>query len=902
MRDSKNSHKNEGGPELPLEGEGTQPATSSRAAPRTLSKDETGRFHDELRLRNPVFLWTMFIFNPVYVGWTVFDYLLVPDRWLFFLQLRLGAALVTTGIAIWVSRPRNKRQTWEAVWVLAVIYCACIAAMLPYAVGANLSRYVMGYIFVIITAGLIPFWRPRWPASAILVSVGFTAIHFLSHWDRQRIPIGDVVSGFFVVVTASTLSIAAAVFKYNLMRRDYGARLEIADVANRETEARKNLFAASGELQRALDKLEEVDRLKSKFFANISHELRTPLTLILAPVDQLDAVVRSAEGRQQLRVIRRNAERLLGLINDLLDLSRLDSGGLRLNISPMDIRSVASAVIENAAPAAENKGVDFTMRAEPMSQQIWADAHRLEIVLTNLVSNALKFTPDGGRIELSIWDDERGVNVAVEDNGPGIPAEDLPRVFDRFFQVAPGDRRREGGVGIGLALARELVELHGGSVSAESTPGVSTTFRVFIPFGAEHIRPEAVERRQQFEVSPALTRRADDQREMLRVEEPGLPPSPTAEASPDLAEASLGRRWRILLVDDHADVRDFIANLLRPEFELTVAADGLDAWNRISSDPPDLVVSDVMMPEMDGTELCRAIKGSDRLRNIPVILLTAKVGSEATLEAYAYGADDFVAKPFHSQVLMARIKAQLKLRALAIQLAQREKMAVVGTLAAGILHEVRNPINAIRNASRLLSVGEVDQSVATQLLDVISEGAQRIEGIAAALDSHARPADAGGSAPSDVREGIDATFRLLAHRMAEVSLHRDYQTDRLADVPSGPINQVFMNLADNAVRIGAKNIWVRVVERGEFVRIEFADDGPGVPTQYGSRIYDPFFTGRKDGSGTGLGLYLSRQIVESHRGLIWHEVRLGGGAVFVVEVPALAKDAPEPPLDETRST
>jgi signal transduction histidine kinase len=710
------------------------------------------------------------------------------------------------------------------------------------------------------------------------------------------------VSGFFVVVTASTLSIAAAVFKYNLMRRDYGARLEIADVANRETEARKNLFAASGELQRALDKLEEVDRLKSKFFANISHELRTPLTLILAPVDQLDAVVRSAEGRQQLRVIRRNAERLLGLINDLLDLSRLDSGGLRLNISPMDIRSVASAVIENAAPAAENKGIDFTMRAEPMSQQIWADAHRLEIVLTNLVSNAIKFTPEGGRIELSVWEDERGVNVAVEDNGPGIPAEDLPRVFDRFFQVAPGDRRREGGVGIGLALARELVELHGGSVSAESTPGVSTTFRIFIPFGTEHIRPEAVERRQQFEVSPVLARRADDQREVLRVEEPGLPSSPTEEASPDLAAASLGRRWRILLVDDHADVRDFIANLLRPEFELTVAADGLDAWNRISSDPPDLVVSDVMMPEMDGTELCRAIKGSDRLRNIPVILLTARVGSEATLEAYAYGADDFVAKPFHSQVLMARIKAQLKLRALAIQLAQREKMAVVGTLAAGILHEVRNPINAIRNASRLLSEGEVDQTVATQLLDVISEGAQRIEGIAAALDSHARPADAGGSAPSDVREGIDATFRLLAHRMAEVNLHRDYQTDRLADVPSGPINQVFMNLADNAVRIGAKNIWVRVAERDEFVRVEFADDGPGVPTQYGSRIYDPFFTGRKDGSGTGLGLYLSRQIVESHRGSIWHELRPGGGAVFVIEVPALAKGAPESPVDETLST
>ena len=237
---------------------------------------------------------------------------------------------------------------------------------------------------------------------------------------------------------------------------------------------------------------------------------------------------------------------------------------------------------------------------------------------------------------------------------------------------------------------------------------------------------------------------------------------------------------------------------------------------------------------------------------------------------------------------MARIRAQLKLRALAIHLAQQEKMAVVGTLAAGVLHEVRNPVNAIRNASRLLLAGEVEQGVATQLLTVISDGAERIEGIAAALDSHARPADAGGSSPSDVREGIDATFRLLAHRMAGIGLHRDFQTERLADVPSGPLNQVFLNIADNAVRIGAKNIWVRVVERGDSVRVEFADDGPGVPAEYGTRIYDPFFTARKDGSGTGLGLHISRQIAETHGGSLWHEPRPGGGAVFILEIPALA--------------
>ena len=528
-------------------------ATQGKTTQRHFSKQDEISFHEDLRLRNPVFLWTVLVFNPVYVGWTVFDYLLVRDQWLFFLQLRLAVAVLTSAIAVWVSRPKFRRYSWEAVWLLAVVYCGGIAPMLPYAGGANLSRYVMGFIFVIITAGLIPFWPPRWPASAILVSVILTAVNFLGTWDEQKNPVGDVVSALFVVITASTLSVVAALFKYNLMRRDYGARLQIADVAKRESDARKSLSETSHELQAALERLEELDQLKNRFFANISHELRTPLTLILAPVDQLDGAIRSDEGKAQLRVIRRNAERLLGLINDLLDLSKLDAGGLRLNVAEMDIRSVASAVVEDAGPAAANKGIDFRMRAEPTTQRVFGDAHRLEIVLTNLVANAIKFTPLGGRIDLLVWDGEDGVNVEVRNSGSGIAPEDLPRIFDRFFQVAQGDRRREGGVGIGLALAKELVELHGGCISAESIPGVTTTFRVSIPFGPEHIRPEVIERRQQFEQSPGPGRRAEDQWKRLSTEELVLPLAPGGKATAQPAETTPGHRPRILLVEDHDD-------------------------------------------------------------------------------------------------------------------------------------------------------------------------------------------------------------------------------------------------------------------------------------------------------------------------------------------------------------
>ena len=279
----------------------------------------------------------------------------------------------------------------------------------------------------------------------------------------------------------------------------------------------------------------------------------------------------------------------------------------------------------------------------------------------------------------------------------------------------------------------------------------------------DHIRPEVVERRQQFEHEAVQGRRS------RRLAAPG----DVGERGSGSGQRCRGDGWRgrrgslrscltergrarILLVEDHDEVREFIGTLLWPHYELLVAENGREAWDLVRAESPDRVVSDVMMPEMSGTDLARAIKSDPALRATPVILLTARVGSEATLEAYAHGADDFVAKPFHPRVLMARIRAQLRLRALGLQLAQQEKLAAVGTLAAGILHEVRNPVNAILNAARVLSGGRSKPEMTRQLIQIIADGAQRIEGITTALDSHARPAEAGVTHSCDIREGLDA--------------------------------------------------------------------------------------------------------------------------------------------------
>lgn len=878
---------------LPADGAipGADPQPDTAFEPTVVSPSrvrfDLANFNKELRQTNlRVLIWTVAVFDVVYLTWAVFDYLLVPIHWREFLALRISAAVMNLVVVLVVNRQRFKRYSNEALWTVAFIFGSFIAPMLPQLSKDSFPAYIMGFSVVILGAGVLPVWQPRWSISNLTAIILSALVAFAV--SDSSISLRDLVGGAFFVATATGLSLAAAFFKYDLARRDFLTRSELYAVARREADARARLAHATDELQSALERLKELDRLKSKFFANVSHELRTPLTLILAPVEELTQATTNPNQLQYLRVVRKNAHRLLRLIDDLLDLSRLDAGGLRLNLAELDIRTIAATVHENSRPAAMAKGIDFTFEAEPSTKKIYADAHRLEIVLTNLVGNAIKFTPPGGRIELRVDDLSSGVRVRVKDTGSGIPPDALPHVFERFFQAAPTGQRRDGGVGIGLALAKELVELHGGVVTVASHVGAGSTFSFILPFGRDHIRPEVIERRQEFTPREDLRRRTEDTASTAKptgyTDQDRLP-AVVAERTP----VSESRRARIVLAEDHGDVREFIRGLLEPEFELITATDGDEAWELVCREMPDLLISDVMMPGRSGTELCRDIKAEPALKNIPVILLTARVGSEATLEGYAHGADDFVAKPFHPRVLLARVRAQLKLRALSLQLVEREKLAAVGTLAAGILHEVRNPVNAILNAARVLTGSKVDPSLTAKLLGVINDAAERIQGITSALEIHARPAEAGGLTPCDVRAGLDATLQLLEHRMERVTVHREYTTDVRAAAPPGPLNQVLMNLLDNALRMGAKNLWLRVALHDQRLVIRIGDDGPGVPPEVAQRIFDPFFTTREAGGGIGLGLYLSRRIVEAHHGAIWVEDRPGGGAEFVVELPSVQR-------------
>lgn len=797
------------------------------------------------------------------------DLITAPQHAGHFLVIRLLAAAVAALLLAISYLPGAGRHP-VLLGAGPPLVCAFSIELMVLELDAVASPYYAGLNLCILAVAVLYTWR--WQ-EALLVSSAIIGI-----WLAPAAPLAlagtlslePFFNNLYFLTLTMVIAVASAVLRYR--------------AAAREFEARQDLSATTAELSATLKRLQELDRLKNEFFANVSHELRTPLTLILTPVEDLLSRDITPQLRSALSVIRRNAHRLLRLIDDLLDLARLDVGGLRLHVAAVDLVDVTSRVVESARAAAEVRGMDLQLTSERPSVMVHGDPHRLEIVLTNLLGNALKFTPDAGRVAMRVLVSDADCRVEVEDTGPGIEPDDLGRIFDRFYQVEGSQRRRQGGAGIGLSLAKKLAELHGGDVSVASRVGVGSTFSLSLPRGREHFRDEVLERRR-VKVDQHPHRRADDRALVpLPLELPAV-----EEAAPpdtEVVRMDRGRRPRVLIAEDEPDLREYIRSALSALYELETASDGAEALMKVRNRPPDLVLTDVMMPGTSGTDLCRAIKQDPRLRSTPVIVLTALSSTDNVLEAYSAGADDFVTKPFHSRVLLARINAQLRLRSVGLQLADQARLATAGTLAGGVAHEVRNPLNAVLNAARTLPEVRGRPDTEAKLLSVIVEGAKRIDRIVGALEEHVRPAEGNAILQCDVQSGLRSSVELLEHKMSGISVHMACESTRPVVASARELNQVFLNLIDNSVRAGGKNIWLRTADDGQGVSISVSDDGPGVPKEVAVLIFEPFFTTRPVGEGTGLGLYLCRRIVSECGGTLQYQPREGGGAVFTIALPA----------------
>jgi signal transduction histidine kinase/ligand-binding sensor domain-containing protein/CheY-like chemotaxis protein len=449
--------------------------------------------------------------------------------------------------------------------------------------------------------------------------------------------------------------LAAAVLYARLHRlRRHTQELERL-VQTRTAALRRNewqLEAQNATLVAQAEALAELHQARSRLFANLSHEFRTPLTLILGPLRGLLEGRHGelpAAAREQHELMLRNGQRLLRLINQILDLARLEARALRLERRPQELVGFVRAQTLAFAPLAERQGIVLRFRGEPPVLPLAIDAEQLEKVLLNLISNALKFTEPGGEVEVSVGADAEAAVIAVRDTGVGIAPELLPRVFERFYQADDSATRRFEGTGIGLALAKELVELHGGTIHAASAPGEGSTFTVRLPLGETAAVPAAGTGTAPGAGPPPRTAPPDPAR--LAVALSIYDPRQAPPAEPD--EAYAEDRTTVLVVDDNPDVRAFLRSVLAGSFRVIEAADGRAALDLARTALPDLIVADVMMPEMDGLALGRALKDDAMTDAIPVVLLTARAAPEDQVAGFETGADAYLVKPFDPGVLEA---------------------------------------------------------------------------------------------------------------------------------------------------------------------------------------------------------------------------------------------------------
>jgi PAS domain S-box-containing protein len=464
------------------------------------------------------------------------------------------------------------------------------------------------------------------------------------------------------------------------------------------------------EIARQREELAKLDELKTQFFANISHEFRTPLTLMLGPLE--DAVADgdaplNARQHERITMAQRNGLRLQKLVNALLDFSRVEAGRIQAVYQPADLPEMTHDLASSFRSACERAGLTLTIDTPQLPEPVFVDYEMWEKIVLNLVSNAFKFTLEGG-INVALSEDDGRAVLRVSDSGIGIPESELPMIFDRFHRVEGTGGRTHEGTGIGLALVKELVELHQGAVSVESSLGRGTTFTVRLPFGSAHLPQNRLDgkrtqastaTRAEAFVSEALRWLPDGmvaEQEELDEEQAAPPP-----------EGLAGKRARVLLADDNADMRDYLCRLLATSYDVTCCADGDEALAAARRVPPDVILTDVMMPKLDGFGLLKKLRADPELRAVPVIVLSARAGDEAKIEGLGRGADDYLVKPFSGRELLARVAANIE-KAWLFKAAQDEIERRKAVEAA--LRESDERLNLALSASN--SIGTWDWDVA----------------------------------------------------------------------------------------------------------------------------------------------------------------------------------------------
>lgn len=662
--------------------------------------------------------------------------------------------------------------------------------------------------------------------------------------------------------------------------------------ADQVTNVIANARAYEAEKKRA-EALAEVDRAKTTFFSNVSHEFRTPLTLILGPVEDALAQPALALQGESLKAVHRSALRLLRLVNSLLDFARIEAGRLQLSFVPTDLSALTADLASSFRSLLERAGLQLIVDCPPLAELVYVDPSQWEKIVLNLISNAFKFTFQG-EIAVSLRSYGDHVALTVRDSGTGISSHELPHIFERFHRVAGAQGRSFEGTGIGLSLVQELVKLHGGWVRAASVEGQGSTFEVSLPSGSAHLPAERIVDRAATPVATSVAPYLLEASQWIGSgQEPWETPAAPMQdvpASPS-PEQSGRERARVLVADDNADMRDYLARLLSTRWRVDVAEDGQAALAQARNQPPDLVLSDVMMPRLDGFALLRELRAHPRTSHIPVVLLSARAGEEAVLEGLETGADDYLVKPFSSRELLARVHTHLELARLRREWSSELERAnsELEAFSYSVSHDLRAPLRAIDGFSTVLLSkysSQLDEQ-GRHYLERVRSGTQRMAHLIDDLLSLSRIT----RAPLR-RECVDVTdvAREILLELGEREPARRVEahvSDGLAAQADPRLLRVMLeNLLGNAWKFAAKQPVARIAvgqeERLEETLFFVRDNGAGFNMEHAKKLFTPFQRLHSEAQfeGTGIGLAIVHRVVTRHGGRIWAEASPGHGATF----------------------
>ena len=850
------------------------------------------------------------------------DYFVFPAHMKDFLALRLCSSLFALLLMMVLARSRWPVPVLRVLATGWYIIPASAISFMVLETGGFKSSYYAGLNLVILAATSV-IQATMWEsliAVTVILSLYLAAGIFSNTTIITVAEFGTMFNNAYFLLVTSAIVVTGNYFFNQLRFREFTLRHEL-DLNRKSLEATNR-------------KLIEMDQLKSRFFANVSHELRTPLTLMLGPLEVLQkksSATLDTVTQEIVQTMHANGMRLLKLINDLLELIRLEAGKLEAKSELLPVAEFVNGLTSAVRQMAKEKNITLETQTAAELGTLLGDRDKLEKVVLNLLFNALKFTPTGGRVWFRAEKSGEKFLITVGDNGVGIEEKSLPFVFDRFWQADGSSKRKFQGVGIGLALVKELTEMMGGTVAVQSQPGKGATFTVTLPY-----KPAAAS--APVAAVPAATENPSDEWLANLYRRAEL--FPTSAVNPNTLHSGntavfkrRSQRPLILIADDEPDMRRFLVSQLADDYELIEAEDGAQAAEKAQNVLPDLILLDLMMPHKDGLQVCKELRDYAPTAGIPIILLTARADEEIKFDALEKGANDFLSKPFSSIELSARIKnlidshhARRKLtkqnealneaieqiKETEMQLVQSEKLSSLGRMSAGIIHEINNPLNfamtglfALRNHGRKLPEG--DRAMQDAILTDIEDGLKRVRNIVSDLRQFTHPG-AGTGEPVDAAEAVAAAVRFLGGEWKDtVTIHQNLPATLQLWANHNKLIHVLVNLMQNAIDAlreksfpagESPQIWIEGRRDTDRSLIIVRDNGPGIDPKIADKVFDPFFTTKEVGKGMGLGLSICYRIVQGYGGKIFVKSEPGKFCEFTLDFPADAEAATDLEIED----